>query len=331
MIVLPGESIGVRKWILPRAILVAVALSAWSAVVGQDPPNLFAPQDFEKRQKQEAETVQKRLMQDSEAIQKQVQQSSADARKEAADPSAARLRKLRTERRDTLHLLVDNAREGYRAGKAPLADLLDVSTALQASELELLEKHAERLAALERFVKLAEQIEQAAQRRVTAGKGERSELLRAKAYGLSVQDRLEQERNRGRLPPEELKVLSALVEARKSTFLKVKALSEGASPGGEADKLFDAGAKLRQGQAELALAKGQHEEALSYALGACVYFRHAMTAMESLFEVGLLTLDRMLEAQTRFEDAYLRLLLAYRVFGVEGKVIPLPDDESTLK
>lgn len=100
---------------------------------------------------------------------------------------AARIRKLLSERRDTLREAVKARQEEFEAGKADAYCLLDASHLLLQAELELLEKAEERLAAHQAHRERMRVCERKEEALYKAGRRPLSEVLQSRAARLDAE------------------------------------------------------------------------------------------------------------------------------------------------
>jgi outer membrane protein TolC len=116
---------------------------------------------------------------------------AADADAEPAEKPDAktqeRIKKLLTERRDTLKKAVDARKEEFEAGRITLDEMLGVAKKFLQAELDLATKPAERLAAYEEFLKVAKESEEILKTKYEAGRASQVDYFLAKAARLEAE------------------------------------------------------------------------------------------------------------------------------------------------
>lgn len=105
------------------------------------------------------------------------------------EPTHAKIRKLRKQRRDVLKQLVAMQKKAIRAGQATPEVLLKSSNELAEAELELATDEKEIASILEKNYKLFVDIEKLINARVRAGVGSPADLLAIKARRLKAEIR----------------------------------------------------------------------------------------------------------------------------------------------
>ena len=114
---------------------------------------------------------------------------------------AAELTKLRMNRVATLQRLLDLSFVGYRQGQFPIDQVLDAQHDLMEAQLEIAETPDQRIAMLERQLKITKQTLEAAEKLRAAQEVSQCDTLRAKAALMGVEIKLLQERAEAKATP----------------------------------------------------------------------------------------------------------------------------------
>jgi len=119
-----------------------------------------------------------------------------------------------------------------------------------------------------------------------------------------------------RRDPREIAVLQRRVDARETLYKMVRAMRDQGMRGGQGIDVATAGYHLAVARADLAWARQNVHEAVGR-LGEAADFAADMVAMATvLYQQGMDTLPRVLEAQTLLADAELALIRAEKVAAV---------------
>jgi hypothetical protein len=237
---------------------------------------------------------------------------------------------LRQQLRDARRAIVEARGQGDYGKSAQLVAMLDAKDHLVQAELDATKRHTERVEILERHVASMRKVRQRAVQAVADGRASELDRLRATAARLDAEIRLHTEQHPA-TTPEQLELLHGRVGVGQLLFNRVFALYKVGAPGGQADRCCLAAKNLAQWRAELEFARGEYDEALKYQRMARDAARQAVEAAQAAYDMGTVTLDVVLQAQTDLLAVEMKLIEWEARYGEgpppsgDGQPPPAPD------
>jgi outer membrane protein TolC len=108
----------------------------------------------------------------------------------SVSPASGDVESLLKQRLELLTEIAKLQREAYRQGEGGVSAALNAEADVAAAKIELAKTAADRISAHEELVKVALQIEKAAEQVIRAGQGPRTDHLKAKAFRLQAEANL---------------------------------------------------------------------------------------------------------------------------------------------
>jgi len=237
---------------------------------------------------------------------------------------------LREQLCDARQAIVEARGRGDYGKSTQLVAMLGAEGDLVQAELDATKRHAERVKILERHLVSVRKVQQHAAQAVADGRASELDRLRAAAARLDAEIRWHTEQHPA-TTPEQLELLHGRVSVGQLLFNRVFALYKVGARGGQTDRCCLAARNLAQGRAELEFARGEYGEALKYQRLARDAARQAAEAAQAAYDVGTVTLDVVLQAQTDLLAIEMRLLDWEARYGEDsppsgdGQPPPAPD------
>jgi hypothetical protein len=114
-------------------------------------------------------------------------QAPGTARPTLDKATLAEVRKLQEKRRDLLREALEGRQKLYQAARSEMRDVVETSRRLLKAELDLAETDAERIAAHEKQLEMAQALIEVAKARKAAARGTHADILDAEALSLELQ------------------------------------------------------------------------------------------------------------------------------------------------